>query len=185
MGNGSQLLGVDSSYEQAVKTLFDSIDRGRQPIDLIAPPLLFLMRHSMELGYKYAIWEIHQITGEKYDAEAYGKHDLAMLHAALREQHQKVVVKMNLPDSEVENFEHHCVNTEAGMKKFMAMDSGSFSFRYPIDKKGNINFRPDETVDLVAMKLLYDDAMILLCATADVLDQYVEIESYWARDFSP
>jgi hypothetical protein len=143
------------------------------------------MRHSMELGYKYTIWEIHQITGEKYDTEAYGKHDLAMLHAALREQHQKVVMKMNLPDSEVESFEHHCANTEAGMKKFMAMDSGSFSFRYPIDKKGNTNFRPNETVDLVAMKLLYDDAMILLCATADVLDQYVEIESYWARDFSP
>jgi len=54
----------------------------------------------------------------------------------------------------------------------------------PTDNSGKPNFDQNQTVDLVALKLLYDDAMILLRHTADVLSEYVDIHNYLMRDFS-
>lgn len=176
--------GYLGCYEQAVERLFKSIDQNQEPIDLIAPPLLFLMRHSMELGYKFTLWELHQMNGEPYDPKKYKNHRLDQLHEALQAQHKKAVEKYDLPDTEVENFAEYCIKTEAGLKKFHALDADSFSFRYPIDNSGKPNFARDQTVDLVALKHLYDDAMILLRHTADVLGEYVDIHNHMARDFS-
>ena len=48
------------------------------------------------------------------------------------------------------------------MKIFDQLDFDSFSFRYPLDKKGSPNLPHDEKVDLAALKQTFDDAMILL-----------------------
>jgi hypothetical protein len=172
-----------AAYERAVEVLFKSIDEGHQAIDLIAPPLLFLMRHSMELGYKFSLWELHRMNGEPYDPKAYKNHRLDQLHEALQTQHEKAVKKYDLPDSHVDNFVEYSAKTEAGLKQFIALDAGSFNFRYPIDNTGKPNFDQNQTVDLVALKLLYGDAMILLRHTADVLGEYVDIHNYMMRDF--
>src|ERR1039457_5491663 len=128
-----------NSYEQAVKRLFDDIVSGKESVDLIAPPLLFLMRHSLELGYKFTLWELHQINEDAYNLKAYGNHKLPDLHAALRVQHAKAIAKYDLPDSHIENFNDYCMKTEAAMKIFDQLDFDSFSFRYPLDKKGSPN----------------------------------------------
>ena len=93
-------------------------------------------------------------------------------------QHEKAVAKYSLPESVVSSFEEHCVKTEAGMRHFEALDGTSFNFRYPMDKAGNPNFQHDQTVDLRATKEAFDDAMILLRHTADVLGHYVEIHDW-------
>lgn len=166
------------SYTQAVERLFNAVQSGQDAVDVIAPPLLFLMRHAMELGYKYTLWELHQMNDEPYDPKAYGNHKLRELHRALSVQHEKAVAKYDLPGSEVENFQEYYTKTEAGMNQFEAMDATSFTFRYPIDKTGAPNLPRDQTVDLQAIKQAFDDAMILLRHTADVLGEYVEIH-HW------
>ena len=100
-----------TAYEHAVKQLFDSVTSGREPAELIAPPLLFLMRHSMELGYKFTLWELHEMNGEPYDFERFKDHRLGELHEALREAHGKAVKKYDLRDDHVENFEEYCAKT--------------------------------------------------------------------------
>ncbi len=172
-------------YEQAVERLFASIDNNVDPIDVIAPPLLFLMRHSMELGYKFTLWELHEMNEDEYDPKGYNHHDLEKLHRKMREQHQKAVEKFGLPQSHVDNFEEYCAKTESCLRQFTLLDSGSFNFRYPIDTQGKPNFAPDRTIDLVELKRLYNDAMVLLRHTTDVLGEYVEIYRYWERDFRP
>ena len=167
-----------TAYEHAVKQLFDSVTSGREPAELIAPPLLFLMRHSMELGYKFTLWELHEMNGEPYDFERFKDHRLGELHEALREAHGKAVKKYDLPDDHVANFEEYCAKTEAGMKRFSRLDFRSMSFRYPVDTQGNPSLSKTETVDLVALKLLYDEAMVLLRHTADVLGEYVDIRNW-------
>jgi len=171
-----------NSYEFVVEHLFAGITQHNQPVDVVAPPLLFLMRHAMELGYKFTLWELHEMNGEPYDAKAYGNHKLRELHAALRAQHAKAITKYELPDNEVSNFDEYCQKTEAGMKQFEALDGTSFNFRYPIDKTGMPNFSRDQTVDLRAVKQSFDDAMILLRHTADVLGEYVDIHRWMEAD---
>lgn len=165
-------------YEGVVEHLFAALREGKGTVDGFAPPLLFLMRHAMELGYKYTLSELHQMNEEPYDNKAYGKHGLRCLHVALRSQHGKAVEKYGLPDSVVSNFKDYCDKTETGMNQFEALDSTSFNFRYPVDKAGTPNFPPGQTVDLQAIKLTFDDSMILLRHTADVLGEYVDIHRW-------
>jgi len=163
-----------ASYEHVVQCLFTALEEGKEMPDVIAPPLLFMMRHAMELGYKYTLWELHQMNEEPYDAKTYGNHKLRDLHTALRAQHQKAVTKYDLPDDEVSSFEDYCEKTQAGMSQFESLDATSFNFRYPMDKFGKPNFALDQTIDLTAIKQAFDDAMILLRLTADVLGDYVD-----------
>ncbi len=166
-----------TAYEHAVEQLFDSVVSGREPAELIAPPLLFLMRHTMELGYKFTLWELCEMNGNPYDFQRFNDHRLGELHDALRETHRKAVDKYGLPETHVENFEEYCEKTEAGMKQFSQLDFNSMNFRYPTDKKGNLSLPSEATVDLVAFKRLFDDAMVLLRHTTDVLSEYIDIHN--------
>ena len=165
-------------YCHVVERLFADIESGREPVDVVAPPLLFMMRHAMELGYKYTLSELHKMNEEPYDAKAYGSHKLRDLHAALRAKHAKAVAKYKLPETVERNFEEYCEKTLAGMKVFEALDGTSFTFRYPIDKAGSPNFSRDLTVDFRPIKQSFDDAMILLRHTADVLGEYVDMDRW-------
>ena len=167
-----------TAYEHAVKQLFDSVASGREPAELVAPPLLFLMRHSMELGYKFTLWELHEMNGEPYDFQRFKDHRLGELHEALCEAHRKAVDKYDLPESHVENFDEYCEKTEAGMKQFSRLDFNSMNFRYPVNNQGNPSLPSGETVDLVALKQLFDDSMVLLRHTTDVLSEYVDIRNW-------
>ena len=170
-------------YEISVKRLYEVLQSGKETPDTLAMPILALMRHSMELGYKFSIWELHRMMDEKFDSQAYGHHDLIRLHKSLCDYFKKVVEHYSLPDNVTESFEEHRPKTEAAMQKFSALDKLSFSFRYPIDKKsGGANFNQHTTVDLFEMRQLYDEAMILLRHTADVVGEYVDIHQHMEAD---
>lgn len=175
---GSYLL----SYSNAVELMFREVQNGKEPIDLLAPPLLFLMRHTLELGYKYTLWELHRMIGEPFDANSYGHHKLAVLHSALLKKHQKAVEKFDLPEKEVTEFKEYCEKTSAFQKQFVLLDDSSFRFRYPIDKAGQQNFATYQKVDLLAIKEAFDHGMILLRHTADVLGEYEDIYKWMEND---
>ena len=170
-------------YETAVKRLFDVLQSGMETPDTLAMPILALMRHSLELGYKYSLWELHQMMSEKFDSEAYGHHNLTSLHRSLCDYFKKTFEHYGLPDNVMDSFDEHRLKTETGMLKFSALDKASFSFRYPIDKKsGGTNFDLQTKIDLSEMRLLYDEAMILLRHTADVVGEYVDIHRQMEAD---
>lgn len=165
-----------SFYECAVRRLFESLESGKETPDRLALPILALMRHSMELGYKFSLWELRQALGEKFDTQAYGHHDLTKLHADLCECFKRTVRHYNLPDSVEDSFSEYRPKTEIAMQRFAALDKLSFCFRYPFDKKsGGANFDQQTKVDMLEMRTVYEDAMILLRHTADVVGEYVQI----------
>jgi hypothetical protein len=166
-------------YETAVERLFDVLQSGAETSDTLAMPILALMRHSMELGYKYSLWELHQMMDEKFDSQKYGHHELPSLHKSLYDYFKRTVEHYRLPDHVMDGFEKYRLKTETAMQKFSALDKLSFSFRYPIDKKsGGVNFGLHTTIDLSQMRQLYDEAMILLRHTADVVGEYVDIHRH-------
>lgn len=170
-------------YETAVRRLFEVLETGQEPPDLLAMPILALMRHSMQLGYKYSLWELHKMMGERFDTATFGHHRLAELHTALCDYFKRTVEHYQLPDSVADNFDEHRAKTEVSMQKFATLDMLSFSFRYPMEKRtGNPSFAPGTTVDLREMGRLYRDAMVLLRHTADVVGEYVELHKDLERE---
>ena len=61
------------SYEQAVELLYGEVATGKQTAEMVGPPLVFLMRHSLELGYKFTVSELYRLSGSDYGPDALKK----------------------------------------------------------------------------------------------------------------
>jgi hypothetical protein len=55
LGNYPKFSTYVAFYENAVETLFKQVSQGNETADMVGLPLLFLMRHTLELGYKYSL----------------------------------------------------------------------------------------------------------------------------------
>lgn len=164
-----------NSYERAVEIIFEKVASRTETPDVVVAPLFFLMRHSLELGYKYTLSELHYLNDMDYHSMKFKTHSLKFLHAELKKQFNKVAEKWSLSDEMLQDFAEHYKRTQEGMEQFDNLDSSSSRFRYPTDIKGNPVFSSEETVNLLKLKQLYDDSMVLLRHTADVLSPAYEM----------
>ena len=155
--------------------LYAEVASGRRTADAVGASLVFLMRQSLELGYKFTVFELYRLSGSDYGPDAFKnslnkfRHSLGRWHSELEDAFEKVADKFALCDDERDDFAKHCEKTRLGMQAFEQLDLGSFNFRFPTDMEGNLIWSPEETVDLLALKNQFDEAMILLRHTADVL----------------
>ncbi len=85
-------------------------------------------------------------------------------------QHFEIVCKEHDIDRQTYNSFYEFSNKlEKLVDYFDRIDKKSYSFRYPVDLDGNINFDTLERVMLVEIKDKFDDAVIFLTHTIDVL----------------
>jgi hypothetical protein len=137
-------------------------------VDTFTYPFLFLVRHTLELGFKANIEYL-----SKYSKSVGGKqsniHRLPTLHGYMK-QHFEIVCKEHDIDRQTYNSFYEFSNKlEKLVDYFDRIDKKSYSFRYPVDLDGNINFDTLERVMLVEIKDKFDDAVIFLTHTIDVL----------------
>jgi hypothetical protein len=163
------------SYEQGVELLYNEVASGKQTAEAVGPPLVFLMRQSLELGYKFTVSELYRLSGSDYGPYALNKslnkfkHSLSGWHGELKDAYEKVAERFSLSDDERDDFAKHYERTQLGMQEFERLDMGSFNFRFPTDMKGKLIWSHEATVDLLALKNQFDESMILLRHTVDVL----------------
>jgi hypothetical protein len=137
---------------------------------MVAVPLLFLMRHTIELGYKFSLFHLCQLNGSSFEPE--GKngegHSFAKLHQRLRLEYAKALADGHVADKDHEVIDEYFSKTEKGMKLFDALDQKSTKFRYPIDKQNPV-FPEDKEINILEMKNACDEAMELLGTVIDVI----------------
>jgi hypothetical protein len=150
-----------SFYEDAVNKLYREVSEGNETADSIAMPLLFLMRHTMELGYKYTIAEICEMNGTKYNPTD-DRHYFYKLHPRLKEEFYKLWQNGGVSDDKKRSFDEYYEITEAAMLWFDKIDPNGVNFRYP-------GFAHDKKVNLLEVKNKFDEAMTLLTVTVDVI----------------
>ncbi len=128
----------------------------------------------MELGYKFTLEDFHSHNKTVFDPGQH-QHSLSGLHNELRVQFKNTTQTLNLPDNVVDSFEDYYRKTAVLMKFFDRLDSQSFAFRYPVNKKGDkASFPLNEQINLLEVKEQFDVAMIFLGHTADVLSEYAD-----------
>lgn len=165
------------AYSRAVDILFGQIEGKDLPVNVISYPLLFLIRHSLELGYKLNIKHLSKYS-RLNDKVNWNKHFLRELHEAFRRHFMAVVKEIQVGRDIAEDFERRCEDLARLMKVFDTIDRGSFSFRYPVDSEQRVVFQHDETMNLLDVKDLYDKAMVLLLHTANVLSDFTDHVDY-------
>jgi len=124
------------------------------------------MRHALELGYKFTLDEIRKLDGGRFTEAG---HNLGRLHRMIGEEWKAAIERHGITDS---GFEEHYANTEKAMQEFERLDPNGDSFRYPTHRNGDPCFAYFESVDLLEINNWFDEGMILLRHTADVLEDW-------------
>ncbi len=157
-------------YEHAVERLFLQVSEHNETADMAAIPLLFLMRHTMELGYKFSLFHLCELNGTSFIPEAKNGegHLFAKLQARLRVEYAKALNDGHVAEHDHEVIEEYFALTEKGMKLFDALDEKSTKLRYPISNQTPA-FGEDTQVNLLEMKNVCDEAMGLLGTVIDVI----------------
>jgi hypothetical protein len=171
VGNYPKFSTYVAFYQDAVEILFKRVSMGNETADSVAFPLLFLMRHTLELGYKYSLFHLCALNSTIFDPKNVEGHSLVKLHKRLGTEYHLAVGNGSLPESDKESFDRYYALTASSMKRFEELDASSTKTRFP-NSDESPNFVPGTTVNLLELKNEFDDAMILLTTMADVIDQY-------------
>jgi hypothetical protein len=161
-------------YYGQYKNVIDEIVGGIEnntPIDTVSLPLLFLIRHSIELGLKSNIIKLEgvntkvgkiKLSGTKY-------HSLENLFSKFVE-HLNVIIKEKKISQSIKNeIDNYLTQFEPLKDILHSLDVGSFNFRYPVDTDGKLNFDRNDKVNVADIVNMYYKIQPFLVFTETVL----------------
>jgi hypothetical protein len=99
-----------SFYQDSVDKLYREVSEGNVTADQIAMPLLFIMRHTLELGYKYTITKICEFNGTTYHAKR-DRHFLKTLDSRLKQEFDVLYQNGGVNDGKKEGFDDYYKST--------------------------------------------------------------------------
>lgn len=149
-------------YELAFETLYDS----NNSVDLIALPMLFSLRHYLELILKYNIDYFSEFSGSSSMVEN-KKHKIEPLSNAFRQHWTLVKTKFNISVNDRQYFK----NLKDMVVSMKLMDEYAMSFRYSNDIKGIKHFDWLKTIDIHSLKKQLDSVKPLLNHSIDLFDE--------------
>ena len=179
LGNYLRFGSYLNFYHEAFKVLMKDVETTGGHVDRLAYPMLFIARHCLELGFKSNIRYFKKYS-EKNDFTNSDSHDLKELFHGFKLHVQETVKNLKkkhgieIEKIEIKEFEKICNEIEKLTIYFDQVDKGSFSFRYPVDKKNTKVFKFDERINLLDIEDLLNKGMILLNNTADVFAKYTD-----------
>ncbi len=168
-----------NAYQTAFNALQDDVDQNKISIDTVAYPMLFMARHSLELGFKANIRYFEKYSERKdfTNSDSHNLKDLFngfKLHINATFKAFKTKHDIDVEEADIKEFENYCEEVEKLTEQFDILDRGSHSFRYPVDKKNNVVFDYSDTVNLLDIKEVFDKSMTLLNYTAEVYSKYTD-----------
>jgi hypothetical protein len=157
-------------YEHSIERLFSDVSEANGTPDLVAIPLLYLMRHAMELGYKFSLQALCEINSSRFAPEAKGGegHSLTKLHRRLGAELETAAKEGRVSQEDQGEFAKYYGITEKAMNAFDDLDVGATKLRFPNSDK-TAAFPRDKQVNLLEMKNAFDNSMVLLGTIVDVI----------------
>lgn len=161
-----------NDYRIAVDDIVTSIESGENPIDTVALPLLFLVRHSIELGLKANILQFQKINKKIDKIKLGGKdsHSIEFLYDKFMEHLDKITKKHKINKDILKQIKEYKSKFDPLKIKLHNLDKGSYCFRYPVDIYGNRNFTWNTRENLFEILNLYYAIQPFILYTTDVLE---------------
>jgi hypothetical protein len=132
----------------------NSIKSDELKIEHVYLPLLFLIRHSLEVGFKDNISEVFDCLTNSQKKKYCSKHSLeALLNIVIQFIDEAQKNFTSLDDTIQKELAYYMPLTEQLMKTMHELDNRSLSFRFPVDENGifmNVPFSRNVLSDAVA-----------------------------------
>jgi hypothetical protein len=157
-------------YKNVIDEIVDGIENNT-PIDTVSLPLLFLIRHSIELGLKSNILKLEEVNKKVAKIKLSGTkyHSLENLFNKFVE-HLNVIIKEKKISQSIKNeIDNYLTKFEPLKDILHSLDDGSFNFRYPVDTDGKLNFDRNDNVNVAEIVDMYYKIQPFLVFTETVL----------------
>lgn len=133
---------IGTQYDFAIRDILLAIQSRLISINDVYLPLLFLLRHCLEIKLKAAILDLGDIVEEKDRREAYHTHSVSSLYDILYK-----FIDDPIKTIEDSKFKKESIRFQevTGQYKdaIQSLDANSYLFRFPKDRRGNnSNFIP-------------------------------------------
>ena len=135
----TQTLGhLKSQYDDLIITLLHAIKYSELNTTDIYLPLLFLIRHSLELGYKDNIAEVQTKLTNSQIKKATQSHSLVSLNNIIEQFVVEARSTMTTKDDSIKNeIDRYLPIVKNLSNSLHVIDNASRSFRFPVDRDGN------------------------------------------------
>lgn len=158
----SNELRIALHYEDAAKILYNS----KAYQDGLALPFLFLVRQFVELGLKYNIKKLNEVsTCDNLITALNGTHDLTKIHSAFLAHYKSAKKELSISKLKEQKY---LDRLEKLINKLVLLDFDSQGFRYSTDKDDNKIIEQKETFNLKEVFDLLDDTSTLLSSIEDL-----------------
>lgn len=157
-------------YKNAIDELINGIEKNI-PIDTITLPLLFMIRHSIEIGLKANILKFQEVNPkvEKIILGGNKSHSNEILYNKFEEHLISIIDNFEIDAAIIKEINEYLKKFKPLKNKLHKLDKGSFNFRYPVDRNGNYNFEWDKKENIAEIINLYYEIQPFLIFTNRVL----------------
>lgn len=159
-------------YTNAINIIIKYLKDTKTRIDTVANPVLYMMRHSLELGYKINLDYLIKYSKKPLKEKVISGHNLSELHNELKIQFDTIAANLNFEKDIIVEFYEYYNHTTKLINKLGATEISSF--RYVHNKKGKQIFKSNEIRDIGSLKEYYDKAITMLVHTANLIAEYTD-----------
>lgn len=179
IGQSYSDMNLVGQYENAVDILINQIIEEKHRVDTIAHPLLYLMRHSIELGLKENIKYLKKYS--KLPILKSKTHTLSDLFSEFEKHYSKIAIENNF---EIELKEEYNKYTSDLKDVINALGEEASSFRYVYANDEKKVFANSDTINVYELKKKYDNSLVFISHNADVISPYTDYIDYLKFDKS-
>ena len=140
-----------TGYKDAADALVGALAERKASLDSVVYPLVFLYRQGLELHLKLILPLARRLVGK--EAVADHQHGLMPLWSELRRH----LEQLGPPESDKE-----LPAIEDFIRQLDTVDPGSFAFRYPTNKKGEVSLPDLRHVNVRHLSEIMDSVFMLL-----------------------
>lgn len=180
IGYSDSDMSLVGQYENAIDILINQVIEEKFRVDVIAHPLLYLIRHSIELALKENIKYLN-----KYSQIGIGKdfktHKLSDLFSIFEKHYDKIATNQNFKTELSSDYEKYTKELK-NLIQFLGEDQSSF--RYTFTQKDNKVFNHTDKINIIELKKQYDNSLMFLTFTADVISPFTNYVDYIESDKS-
>ena len=157
-----------AGYKDAADALVRALAERRASLDSVVYPLVFLYRQGLELELKLILPLARRLAGK--EAVADHQHGLMPLWNELRRHLQQLDPRED--DKEVPALEDF-------IRQLDTVDPGSFAFRYPTTKKGEVSLPELRHVNVRHLSEVMDSVFMLLGGIYSWLGEMEQNDRYY------
>jgi hypothetical protein len=174
LGECLNLHHIRTQYDDLIEYIVEGVLYENYDVKLVYLPLLFLIRHSLELALKANLLQAQKISPEKVPNEKYENiHSLAKLYNCFAGEsgYLSNLDLDKLSEDTKKQFDYYKKEYESLNRAIHLLDSNSRIFRYPIDKEGSANKLYITTKGIYQILKLYYLTDPFVTFTMDVLEE--------------